>query len=181
MTNTPRRPQTLNIKFHSSRRELKMRVIALFLLCMSSGAAIAQTSECQSIPKANARLACYDKTFPPTTPAKPAASKAPTTPRADPSWSAASSPPGRSSSVFPDTGGFKPGSRSWAPLATRSSGIGIVRGDRPSTFVQAPKISAASRRRFGQFPVRERSSSDDTGARDREGLVPGEEGRFLRA
>jgi len=57
-----------------------MRVIALFLLCMSSGAAIAQTSECQSIPKANARLACYDKTFPPTRPAKPAASKAPTTP-----------------------------------------------------------------------------------------------------
>jgi hypothetical protein len=57
-----------------------MRVIALFLLCMSSEAAIAQTSECQSIPKANARLACYDKAFPPTTSAKPAASKA-TTPK----------------------------------------------------------------------------------------------------
>jgi hypothetical protein len=68
-------------KFHSSRREFKMRTIALFLLCMSSGAAIAQTSECQSIPTANARLACYDKTFPATTPAKPAASKAPTTPQ----------------------------------------------------------------------------------------------------
>jgi hypothetical protein len=57
-----------------------MRVIAFFLLCMSSGAAIAQTSECQSIPKANARLACYDKAFPPTTSAKPAP-KAPTIPQ----------------------------------------------------------------------------------------------------
>ena len=57
-----------------------MRVIALFLLCMSSGAAIAQTSECQSIPKANARLACYDQAFPPTTSAKPAP-KVPTIPQ----------------------------------------------------------------------------------------------------
>jgi hypothetical protein len=58
-----------------------MRVIALFLLCMSSVAAIAQTPECQSIPKARARLACYDKASPPMTPAKAAASKAPTTPQ----------------------------------------------------------------------------------------------------
>jgi hypothetical protein len=41
-------------------------------------------------------------------------------------------------------------------LATRSSGIGIVRDDRPSTFVQASKISAASQQRFGNF----RSMSD---------------------
>jgi len=44
------------------------------------GAAIGQTSECQSIPKASARLACYDKSSPPTTPAK-AASKATTVPK----------------------------------------------------------------------------------------------------
>jgi hypothetical protein len=48
-----------------------MRVIAL-LLCMFSETAIAQTSECQSIPKASARLACYDKMSPPTAPGKSA-------------------------------------------------------------------------------------------------------------
>jgi hypothetical protein len=58
-----------------------MRPIVLFLLCMSSGAAIAQTSDCQLISKAKARLACYDKAFPPTTSAQPAASKAPTVPQ----------------------------------------------------------------------------------------------------
>jgi hypothetical protein len=36
-------------------------------------------------------------------------------------------------------------------LATRSSGIGIVFDDRPFTFVQASKISAASQQRFGNF------------------------------
>jgi hypothetical protein len=54
-----------------------MRVIALFLLCMFSEAALAQTSECQSIPKASARLACYDKISPPTAPDKSATSKTP--------------------------------------------------------------------------------------------------------
>ena len=42
-----------------------MRVVVLFLLCLFSETAIAQTSECQSIPKAIARLACYDKISPP--------------------------------------------------------------------------------------------------------------------
>jgi len=56
-----------------------MRVIALFLLCMFSEAAIAETSECQSIPKASARLACYDKISPPTPPDKSATSKTPAT------------------------------------------------------------------------------------------------------
>jgi hypothetical protein len=55
----------------------KMRVIALFLLCMFSETAIAQTSECQSIPKASARLACYDKMSPPIAPGKSATLKTP--------------------------------------------------------------------------------------------------------
>jgi hypothetical protein len=54
-----------------------MRVIALFLLCLFSETAIAQTAECQSIPKASARLACYDKMSPPTAPGKSAMSKTP--------------------------------------------------------------------------------------------------------
>jgi hypothetical protein len=49
-----------------------MRFIALFLLCLFSETAIAQTSECQSIPKANARLACYDRMSPPISPGKSA-------------------------------------------------------------------------------------------------------------
>jgi len=54
-----------------------MRFIALFLLCLFSGGAAAQASECQSIQKAAARLACYDRTSPPTMQAKPAESKTP--------------------------------------------------------------------------------------------------------
>src|SRR5580704_749286 len=53
----------------------KMRVIALFLLCLFSETAIAQTEECQSIPKAGARLACYDKMLPPIAPGKSATPK----------------------------------------------------------------------------------------------------------
>jgi hypothetical protein len=49
-----------------------MRIVALFLLCLFSETAIAQTSECQSIQKANARLACYDKMSPPIAPGKSA-------------------------------------------------------------------------------------------------------------
>ena len=55
-----------------------MRIIALFVICMFSGAAIAQTSECQSIHKASDRLACYDRAAPSTTMDKPAKSKTPT-------------------------------------------------------------------------------------------------------
>jgi hypothetical protein len=67
-----------------------MRVIALLvLLCTLSEVAIAQTTQCQSIPKASDRLACYDRTAPPkavdkaaasktTAPDKAAVSKAPT-------------------------------------------------------------------------------------------------------
>ena len=53
-----------------------MRVIALlFLLGTLSDVAIAQTSQCQSVPKASDRLACYDTAAPPTAVGKPAASK----------------------------------------------------------------------------------------------------------
>ena len=52
-----------------------MRFVALFLLCLFCETASAQTSECQSIPKANARLACYDKLSPPIAPGKSATSK----------------------------------------------------------------------------------------------------------
>jgi hypothetical protein len=53
-----------------------MRVIALIcLLGTLSDVAVAQTSQCQSLPKASDRLACYDKAAPPTAVAKPAASK----------------------------------------------------------------------------------------------------------
>ena len=58
-----------------------MRVIALLvLLCTLSEVAIAQTTQCQSIPKASDRLACYDKAAPPTATGKPAASKTPAAP-----------------------------------------------------------------------------------------------------
>ena len=56
-----------------------MRVVVLFLLCLFSETAIAQTSECQSIPKDSVRLACYDKISPPIAPGKSAASKTPPT------------------------------------------------------------------------------------------------------
>ena len=53
-----------------------MREIALlFLLGTLSDVAMAQTSECQSIPRASDRLACYDKATPPTAVKKPAQSK----------------------------------------------------------------------------------------------------------
>ena len=55
---------------------MKMRIVVLFLLCIFSEAAIAQT-DCQSIPKANARLACYDKISPPGALGRPAALKTP--------------------------------------------------------------------------------------------------------
>jgi len=53
-----------------------MRVVALLiLLCTLSEVAIAQTTQCQSIPKASDRLACYDRAAPSTAVGKPAASK----------------------------------------------------------------------------------------------------------
>ena len=52
-----------------------MRAVALFLFCIFSGQAAAQTSECQSVPKASDRLACYDRAAPPRAVGKPTASK----------------------------------------------------------------------------------------------------------
>jgi hypothetical protein len=50
-------------------------LIALFVLCEP---AIAQTTECQSVPKASDRLACYDRAASPARRVKPvAASPAP--------------------------------------------------------------------------------------------------------
>lgn len=45
-------------------------LVALIAFCEP---AIAQTAECQSIPKASDRLACYDKAVPPIGRVKPAA------------------------------------------------------------------------------------------------------------
>ncbi len=45
-------------------------VVALIAFC---GPAIAQTNECQSIPKASDRLACYDKIASPAVQVKPSA------------------------------------------------------------------------------------------------------------
>jgi hypothetical protein len=53
-----------------------MRFILLFLLCLFSESAMAQT-DCQSLPKASTRLACYDKISPPGAMGKPATSKMP--------------------------------------------------------------------------------------------------------
>jgi hypothetical protein len=46
----------------------------LIVLCGFCTPAIAQTSECQSIPKASDRLACYDRAMPPKNQTRPAAS-----------------------------------------------------------------------------------------------------------
>jgi hypothetical protein len=56
-------------------RRIVMKSVALLtlVLCAFCGPAIAQTTECQSIPKASDRLACYDKAKPPMSKAKPAA------------------------------------------------------------------------------------------------------------
>jgi hypothetical protein len=52
-----------------------MRAVALFVFCIFSGQAAAQTSECQSVPKGTDRLACYDRAAPPTAAGKPTSSK----------------------------------------------------------------------------------------------------------
>jgi hypothetical protein len=53
-----------------------MKIIALLaLFCTFSEVALAQAPECQSIPKASDRLACYDRAAPPKAVGKRAASK----------------------------------------------------------------------------------------------------------
>ena len=52
---------------------MKFLLLTASLFAISHGA-IAQTSECSTIPKASDRLACYDRTNPPTS-AKPVTPK----------------------------------------------------------------------------------------------------------
>ena len=52
---------------------MKLLVLTAFIFGICHGA-IAQTSECSTVPKASNRLACYDKANPPTS-AKPVTSK----------------------------------------------------------------------------------------------------------
>jgi hypothetical protein len=55
-----------------------MKIIAMVLaLGAFSGPVLAQTNECQSIPKATDRLACYDRATPPISSPKPAAASQP--------------------------------------------------------------------------------------------------------
>jgi hypothetical protein len=63
-----------------------MKLLALLIaFCALCGPALAQTMECQSIPKASDRLACYDKAMPPMSKAKAAAaSSAPSTQQGQP-------------------------------------------------------------------------------------------------
>jgi hypothetical protein len=49
---------------------MKSLVSLIAALCAFCGPAIAQTAECQSIPKASDRLACYDRAMPPMNRAK---------------------------------------------------------------------------------------------------------------
>lgn len=55
-------------------------IAMLTALCMFSGAAVAQSTQCQSIASNSDRLACYDKASPPIALAKPAASRTPAAP-----------------------------------------------------------------------------------------------------
>jgi hypothetical protein len=49
-----------------------MKVIVLFVaLCSFSEVAVAQSMQCQSVPKASDRLACYDRAVPPMAAANP--------------------------------------------------------------------------------------------------------------
>ncbi len=60
-------------------------VVLFFTLCVFCGPAIAQTTECQSVPKASDRLACYDRAMPPIGKVKPAAaSSTPAMPQGTP-------------------------------------------------------------------------------------------------
>ena len=67
-----------------------MKVIVLLVaLCSFSEIAVAQSTQCQSVPKASDRLACYDRAAPPMAAANPTTSKT----RAGPANPAASETP----------------------------------------------------------------------------------------
>ena len=50
-------------------------IVALFLIFAFHGPLLAQTTQCQSIPKASDRLACYDRATPPIGASKAPAAK----------------------------------------------------------------------------------------------------------
>ena len=58
-------------------------VLLLVALCAFCGPAIAQTTQCQSIPKASDRLACYDKAAPPMAKGKSATTSTTPSPQRD--------------------------------------------------------------------------------------------------
>jgi len=60
---------------------MKSLVSLIAALCAFCGPAIAQTAECQSIPKASDRLACYDRAMPPMNRAKRASASATPSPQ----------------------------------------------------------------------------------------------------
>jgi hypothetical protein len=61
-----------------------MKSVALLVaICVLCGPAIAQTNDCQSIPRASDRLACYDKAAPPTSRSAPAAASQTSSPKRD--------------------------------------------------------------------------------------------------
>jgi hypothetical protein len=61
-----------------------MKSVALLVaICVLCGPAIAQTNDCQSIPKASDRLACYDRAAPPTGRGMPAAASPTPSPKRD--------------------------------------------------------------------------------------------------
>ena len=59
-------------------------VTLLILLCTLAEGATAETTECQSIPKSSARLACYDKAAPSTTAPDKSATSKPSVPQGQP-------------------------------------------------------------------------------------------------
>jgi len=81
------------------RWRIAMRSVALLMaLWALCGPANAQTSQCQSIPKASDRLACYDKATPPKNQAKSPAAGSPA------AASPAASSPAASSKTSPQQG-----------------------------------------------------------------------------
>jgi len=61
-----------------------MKTVTLLILLCSLAGATAETTECQSIPKSSARLACYDKAAPSTTAPDKSATSKPSAPQGQP-------------------------------------------------------------------------------------------------
>jgi hypothetical protein len=70
-------------QFSFGRMTMRL-IILLIALCASGVPVIAQTSECQSVPKASDRLACHDKAMPPSSRGKRATGSQTPSPQTDP-------------------------------------------------------------------------------------------------